>query len=200
MGWSDQLRRYRRVHGLTQAVLAEILNVEQATISRWERGVHEPDLSVQRRLRDLICGPLFNSEEFRLKVIGRSPFAVKVANKQAKNLAASSGAANLHGVPRDVLARADYRPYFSDILRDQWDRACGLGFFAGDVCSVQVHTKWRPLNGLDFKYGISYWTPFRLSDGEIVLVSEFREIGSSEFESTPQSERFVVSPMDSVLP
>lgn len=199
MAWSDQLRRYRRLHGLTQAVLAETLNVEQATISRWERGVHEPDLSVQRRLRDLICGPSFNSEEFQLKVISRSPFAVKVANKQAKNLAASSGAAHLHGVPRDILARADYRPYFSDILRDQWNRACRLGFFAGDLCSVQVYTKWRPLNGLDSKYGISYWTPFRLSDGEIVLISEFREIISSEFESTPLPDRFVVSPMDSVL-
>jgi DNA-binding XRE family transcriptional regulator len=197
--WSDQLRRYRRVHGLTQAVLAEILNVEQATVSRWERGVHEPDLSVRRRLRELISGPSFNSEEFQLNVIGRSPFAVKVANKQARNLTASSGAASLHGVPRDVLARADYRPYFSDILRDQWDSACRLGFFAGDLCSVQVYTKWRPLNGLDSKYGISYWTPLRLSDGEIVLISEFREIGSSEFESMPPSERFVVSSMDSVL-
>jgi transcriptional regulator with XRE-family HTH domain len=199
VSWSDQLRRYRRVHGLTQVVLAEILNVEQATISRWERGVHEPDLSVQRRLRDLICGPSFNSEEFQLKVIGRSPFAVKVANKQARNLAASLGAASLHGVSRDVLARADYRPYFSDILREQWDSARRLGFFAGDLCSVQVHTIWRPLNGFDFKYGISYWTPFRLSDGEIVLISEFREIESFEFESTPVSERFVPLPMDSVL-
>lgn len=52
--WKTQLRLLRRYHGLKQAVLAEMLNVDQGTVSRWERGVSEPDLSRRRRLRDLM--------------------------------------------------------------------------------------------------------------------------------------------------
>lgn len=52
--WRTQLRLLRRYHGLKQAVLAEMLNVDQGTISRWERGVSEPDLSRRKRLRDLM--------------------------------------------------------------------------------------------------------------------------------------------------
>ncbi|WP_041633413.1 helix-turn-helix domain-containing protein [Magnetospirillum gryphiswaldense] len=52
--WKTQLRLLRRYHGLKQAVIAEMLNVDQGTVSRWERGVSEPDLSRRRRLRDLM--------------------------------------------------------------------------------------------------------------------------------------------------
>lgn len=52
--WKAQLLLLRRYHGLKQAVLAEMLNVDQGTVSRWERGVSEPDLSRRKRLRDLM--------------------------------------------------------------------------------------------------------------------------------------------------
>lgn len=52
--WKTQLRLLRRYHGLKQAVLAEMLNVDQGTVSRWERGLNEPDLARRRRLRDLM--------------------------------------------------------------------------------------------------------------------------------------------------
>lgn len=52
--WRTQLRILRRYHGLKQSVLAEMIGVDQATISRWENGHQEPDLRGKRRMRDLL--------------------------------------------------------------------------------------------------------------------------------------------------
>lgn len=54
MDWPQALKEYRRRHTLTQAALAEILNVDPTTVSRWERGRDEPALGIQRRLRSLV--------------------------------------------------------------------------------------------------------------------------------------------------
>ncbi|AVM74427.1 helix-turn-helix domain-containing protein [Magnetospirillum gryphiswaldense] len=52
--WQTQLRVLRRYHGLKQAVLAEMIGVDQATVSRWENGHQEPDLAGKKRMRDLL--------------------------------------------------------------------------------------------------------------------------------------------------
>jgi len=38
----DKIREYRRVHGLSQKKLAELLGVDQTTVAGWERGKHKP--------------------------------------------------------------------------------------------------------------------------------------------------------------
>ena len=52
--WPQALKDYRRRHALTQGALAEILNVDATTVSRWERGRDQPALGIQRRLRSLV--------------------------------------------------------------------------------------------------------------------------------------------------
>src|SRR5579862_3401794 len=55
--WTDfpaGLRQVRVSSGLTQSDLAEMLNVDQATVSRWERGAQMPDAEMQARLRDIL--------------------------------------------------------------------------------------------------------------------------------------------------
>lgn len=54
MDWPLVLKDYRRRHGLTQMALADILNVDSTTVSRWERGRDQPALGMQRRLRSLV--------------------------------------------------------------------------------------------------------------------------------------------------
>src|SRR3954469_15191294 len=53
-GWSEQLRRFRRHRALKQTALADMLGVDQATVSRWESGRQTPDLGMQRRLCELM--------------------------------------------------------------------------------------------------------------------------------------------------
>ena len=47
------LRTARRSAGLTQKQLAETLDVEASTVSRWERGVTSPSLPRLRRIAEI---------------------------------------------------------------------------------------------------------------------------------------------------
>jgi DNA-binding XRE family transcriptional regulator len=199
MHWAGQLKRYRRIHGLTQAALAEVLNVEQATISRWERGMHAPDLGIQRRLRALIFGRGLHSDNFIFNRVSHSPFAVKVASRSAQNLAASMAAAHLHHVDQSTLASANYRPLFTETLEKHWAKALELGFFDGDIASIQVRTPWKPLGGGEEKLCVSYWMPAQLSDGEIVLISEFSILQRDALQHVIPDESFVARSMDEIV-
>lgn len=199
MDWREQLKRFRKSRGLTQAALAERLGVEQATVSRWECGTHEPELGIQRRLRDMIYGRGPGSDYFVLNSIMFSPFAVKLASSTGRNLAASSRAASCHGVNSQLLSQVDYRPFFTEELERNWSLASEMGFFIGELVGVKVYNRWKPLNGGAEKACMSYWTPTRLSDGEIVMFGEFMIVDENELSSIPMSERFVAQSMDNLV-
>ncbi len=50
--WSSLSRRLRLLQALTQSQFAEHMQVDQATVSRWETGKQTPDLHHQRIIRD----------------------------------------------------------------------------------------------------------------------------------------------------
>lgn len=52
--YGKKLKEWRLQHGLNQRYVAERLNVTQATVSRWERGVDGPSQSHVRRLKGLL--------------------------------------------------------------------------------------------------------------------------------------------------
>lgn len=51
-----QIRRARRAAGLTQAELAQKLNVTPVTVSRWENGVSRPLPVFERLLKEIARG------------------------------------------------------------------------------------------------------------------------------------------------
>jgi transcriptional regulator with XRE-family HTH domain len=197
--WDDLIRRYRRVHGMTQAVFAELIGVEQATVSRWERGFHSPDLGMQRKLRDLLTGPSVASDRIIVHRVRGAIGAVKLANRRGRNQAASSRAAVLHGVELTKLQTFDYTPFHTEILQRQWQAARDLGFFRGDVASVRVFNTWQPACGGALRYCEGNWTPAFLSDGEIMLLSEFHEVDERTFSGIPPCERLRAVLVDELL-
>lgn len=46
--WADLCRDFRLLKGLKQAAMAQDFNVDQSTISRWERGTREPSTAAKR--------------------------------------------------------------------------------------------------------------------------------------------------------
>ncbi len=52
--WPALVKRLRFLSSLKQDELAQQLGVDQATVSRWERGTYAPDIPVQKRLRDML--------------------------------------------------------------------------------------------------------------------------------------------------
>lgn len=50
MDWSTTVKAARIRHGLKQSALADYLGTDQATISRWERGVTEPTVAMKKHI------------------------------------------------------------------------------------------------------------------------------------------------------
>lgn len=197
--WDGLIRRYRRVNGLTQAALADLIGVEQATISRWERGNHVPDLNTQRRLRDLMARTAIVNDCLIFHRIRTSLAAVKLADRQGRNHAASVHAAALHGVSPGKLQTFDYRTLFTDILEEQWRVVTSIGFFAGDIASVRVVNPWRPAGKADLRYSECCWTPAVLSDGDVLLVSDIQEIDEAAYQSARVANPMRIVSMDDLI-
>jgi len=54
----DRIREYRRVHGLTQKMLAEQLAVDETTLATWEQGRHKPSKRLQESIINLFSSPI----------------------------------------------------------------------------------------------------------------------------------------------
>ena len=52
--WPALVQRLRFLTSVTQSQLAQIMGVEQATVSRWERSVTKPDLWARRQIPDML--------------------------------------------------------------------------------------------------------------------------------------------------
>lgn len=53
MNYSEQIKAIRESLLVTQAELAEMLDVTFATVNRWEKGHHIPTIKQKRAIRDL---------------------------------------------------------------------------------------------------------------------------------------------------
>lgn len=198
-GWDRVIARYRSLNGLTQAAFGELLGVEQATISRWERGFHVPELTMQKRLRSLLGRDFIASDDIILHRVRNSLSAMKMADQRGCNLAASRKAAMLHGVQRNFLERLEYQHMFTEVLDAQWQVARTSGFFAGDVASIHVFNTWVPACGGQVRYCEGFWTPVFMSDGEVVLASEFADIDASCYDDVPENGRISIVMIDDLL-
>jgi transcriptional regulator with XRE-family HTH domain len=52
--WVERIVAYRTAHRLSQMQLAEMLDVDHTTVSRWERGRDAPSRAIQQKLQKLI--------------------------------------------------------------------------------------------------------------------------------------------------
>jgi len=53
--FGDRLRKAREKSNLTQYQLADMLNVNQITVSTWERGTREPSIEMIRKISLTLC-------------------------------------------------------------------------------------------------------------------------------------------------
>ena len=53
MNWTNIIKHIRGKLFLTQAELAEKINVSFASVNRWEQGHHEPTMKAKRKLAEL---------------------------------------------------------------------------------------------------------------------------------------------------
>ncbi len=182
--WGAQLRRFRRLRALKQSALAELVGVDQATVSRWESGRQSPDLGTQRRLRDLMRAVEPREEILLRHWIDASVGYTVLCDEDRIVRAASPSYCAIHGVsPTEVLGRSAVPAFTAELEHALWvtvDR----GFFEGDVASVTVVARVNALSGRQHGMaGISVWTPVPLSDGRIFRRVDRIGLSDEQFEA-----------------
>lgn len=85
------LRRFRRTNGMKQEHLAELLNVSQGTVSRWESGAHEPEIAQRHRILDIVAAHADNDSDLAIRrLVEQSSAAVHLVCDASHKLLAAS--------------------------------------------------------------------------------------------------------------
>jgi transcriptional regulator with XRE-family HTH domain len=139
MNWPNLLKQYRRRHRLTQSNLAEMLNVDPSTVSRWERGRDEPALGIQRRLRSFVIPRAMRVEDVLKRLIDTSDAIAVLFDRQYRLVYSSRrhrallrlDATDLYGRPFQDLQSESH----VDLLRPVGGP---VGWFQNGVVSMEV--------------------------------------------------------------
>ncbi len=77
--WAALCRDYRLRHGLKQEAMAQDFNVDQSTVSRWERGLREPSMQIKQTiLNDLIDSRMAGPDQSIQLLLEKSGSAVAI--------------------------------------------------------------------------------------------------------------------------
>ena len=163
------LKRWRRVRGIKQSHVAELLSVTQATVSRWERGQHRPNAAEAKRLQHLLEAPLDASGDAALRrLVETSGLSVHLICDLTHRLLAASparlaewrcSASDLYGV--------SLWPFATDEIRSAESRLVDLGWRDAPTPSLSFWTGANDAPLVTIYPGILLWETFPLSDGTL---------------------------------
>lgn len=87
--WANYIARFRRTRGLTQREAAELLQVSQATLSRWEAGKQVPTPAERRRVQRRAEAVTGEARRLLVAVVRSSPHPVLLVDERLRVAAAS---------------------------------------------------------------------------------------------------------------
>ncbi|PQA86752.1 helix-turn-helix transcriptional regulator [Hyphococcus luteus] len=180
--WSRTLRALRARQGMSQRDLAELLNVNQASISRWERNLDAPSLRHRRTIRDILQRALDSKQDRMLKLrVQYAAWPASLMKEGALFVETSASLAREVGVSELSCGASLYGRFGdeADALMSQWERA---GIFSGDLAMT------ISLNRISTPEGVVYFrgmdTPHISSSGEIWCLCEIRRLTAEEYEAS----------------
>ncbi|GIK49467.1 MAG: helix-turn-helix transcriptional regulator [Hyphomonadaceae bacterium] len=181
--WPRLIKALRAREGMTQSELGERLGVDQSAVSRWERAVDAPNLSLRRALRDLYKRNFASKQDQALRRRVQAAFLPStLVGRGAVFLEINEVCAREARLSRHALqGRSIYGAFGAktDEVTQQWERG---GIFDGDVMmSMSV-------NRLDLGKGNRIFirtldTPYVASDGEIWCLTELKRISRAQYET-----------------
>ncbi len=179
MDWADRIVRLRAARGWKQAALAELMGVDQATVSRWERGLQSPDVASRRRLARLYQREHPPGDRVALLAVEASPHPFLAFGGDLAVVAASPSAGDFFGIGLAELRAGGVGRIFSDDLAEALARAETAGIWVGAVAAVSFVARVAR-RGEEFPARF-LWTPLFLSQGEVVVASQCGAIDEREF-------------------
>jgi transcriptional regulator with XRE-family HTH domain len=95
--WPELIRQIRAVRRWSQEALAEQMQTDQATVSRWERGVVQPGFGAQRKLEFIAQEAGLQSLNGIERVVQCSPYPMLLVDRNLQVIAASASSGFLAG-------------------------------------------------------------------------------------------------------
>lgn len=163
------LRRFRRLNGVKQSHLAEVLQVTQATVSRWESGVLVPDPAHRGRIETLIRARTGNDADAALcRLIQTSSLAVHlVCDATHALLAASAPRAAEWQVDADHYVGTSLWRFASPEIAAAEAALADSGWFERPFQQRQFHTGANGSDEIPVLPGLLRWESLPLAGGRI---------------------------------
>jgi len=181
--WANRLIWFRRFRGLKQLALAQLLEVDQATVSRWERGQSVPHLRGRERLQALLRGTTGDDPLLR-HAVGAAIGEIVLSTSEDIIIAASRAYAAANGLTPDEIVGKSMLPMCTGDGLQCWRAIHDDGFFNGDVASATVFMRVFPLSSKsELRCVKAVCVPVRLSNGCLVLRSEWAGLTEDEFDA-----------------
>lgn len=185
--WAKLIRNYRREKRLTQISFSEILGVDQATVSRWERGSQVPDIPTQSKVLSMV----FPDHGALLSLIQAVRYAhgymsvirhdgIVLAMSQAMTAVAAQfiGHIGPEGFPYLSLNEPEEKWGIQQIFCE--DNLWGIGIAAG-------HAVWRHYTTNTYWCGSIH--PLHL-DGSMVLLTITEPASTTQYRDGPSMRIF----------
>ena len=127
--WTNLCRQLRLSLNLTQKEMAARLGINQATLSRWERGLTEPQFESRELIQALAQGQGLGAVDDLENVVRVSPFPMLLMDHHNRVVAASERSGFTPGLPvieQTPLERQSKGKAFLERLRVEgfWDHRC----------------------------------------------------------------------------
>ena len=161
------LRRFRRLNGIKQGHVAELLSVSQAAVSRWESGVHEPEPHQRERIREIIAAKANNNADATLKrLIETSTLPVHLVCDATHRLLAASPerTRSWNGGTEAFIGESLWRFASPEIVVAQ-DSLQSHGWFERPFQRLQFDTGHNGSDIVTVLPGTLLWETIPLADG-----------------------------------
>lgn len=163
------LRRFRRLNGIKQGHVAEMLAVSQGSVSRWEAGTHEPDAANRDRIAGIIATSTGAASDATLKrLVTTSSLPVHlVCDATHRLLAASTARAASWRVDLTALLGTSLWRFASDEIVSAEAGLVASGWFERPCQSVRFETGHNGSAEVPVAPGVIQWETIPLSDGRV---------------------------------
>lgn len=180
--WSQLLKNLRQREGLSQDALAQILGVNQTTVSKWERQQDVPSMRMRRRIQEFIRRSSSGLQDRLLRIRVRQGFFPQtLLQTGAVFIEANSAVTQTAQLPyMDLRGQSIYGKFgdAADAITQAWE---DLGIFKGEISLSMAVVPMINGDG-DVTYIQTQDFPYFSSDGEIWSVSELRVIAAKQYD------------------
>lgn len=127
--WSQLCKSLRQALNLTQAQMAERLGTDQTSLSRWERGLREPQYDMRQLIEALAQGQGLATLDHFVTAVRLSPFPMILVDRQCRVIAASACSGftpGLSAFDETPPAERENLKQFDNLLDASgfWDQRC----------------------------------------------------------------------------